>query len=448
MPPLAVLSNRPQLLYNYFKQLFAQVTNPPLDPLKEEIITSSETTIGAERNLLVPEPESCHQILLDTPIISDEELEQLRQVDQPGFQSTTLPILFNVADGEGGLETAMDGLFEAADRAIEEGYTIIILSDRGVDEKSAPIPALLAVAGLHHHLIREGTRAKVGIALESGEPREVHHFCLLIGYGVQAVNPYMAFESLADMIAEGQLTDIEYKDAIKGYIKSATKGVVKVMAKMGISTIKSYRGAQIFEAIGIKQEVVDRYFTWTDTRVEGIGLEIIAREALMRHRAAFPEIPVDNRTLDAGGHFQWRQDGEYHLFNPATVHRLQLAARTDNYKIYKDYAASINDYSRNMATLRGLLDLKFPNDPILIDEVEPVEEICKRFKSGADVLRLHQQGDARSVGDRDESYWRKRAIPVKGERIQRGIFLNPMATLKTAQLNRSPPVDSALLATI
>ena len=190
---LAVLSNRPQLLYNYFKQLFAQVTNPPLDPLKEEIITSSETTIGPERNLLVPEPESCRQIGLDTPVISDEELEQLRRVDLPGFKATTLPILFNVADGEGGLEKAMDELFEAADRAIEEGYTIIILSDRGVDEKSAPIPALLAVSGLHHHLIRRGTRTKVGIALESGEPREVHHFCLLTGYGVQAVNPYMAF---------------------------------------------------------------------------------------------------------------------------------------------------------------------------------------------------------------------------------------------------------------
>ena len=380
---LAVLSNRPQLLYNYFKQLFAQVTNPPLDPLKEEIITSSETTIGTERNLLVPEPESCRQIQLDTPVISDEELEQLRQVDQPGFKSVTLPILFNVADGEGGLEKAMDGLFEAADRAIEDGYTIIILSDRGVDEESAPIPALLAVAGLHHHLIRCGTRTKVGIALESGEPREVHHFCLLTGYGVQAVNPYMAFESLADMIAEGQLTDIEYQDAVKGYIKSATKGVVKVMAKMGISTIKSYRGAQIFEAVGIKQEVVDRYFTWTETRVEGVGLDVIAREALMRHRAAYPDIPVDNRTLDVGGHFQWRQDGEYHLFNPATIHKLQLAARTNNYEVYKDYAKLINDYSQNMATLRGLLELKFPNEPIPIDEVEPVEEICKRFKSGA-----------------------------------------------------------------
>ena len=209
------------------------------------------------------------------------------------------------------------------------------------------------------------------------------------------------------MIAEGQLTDIEYKDAVKGYIKSATKGVIKVMAKMGISTIKSYRGAQIFEAIGIKQEVVDRYFTWTETRVEGVGLDVIAREALMRHRAAFPEIPVDNRTLDVGGHFQWRQDGEYHLFNPATIHKLQLAARTDSYDIYKDYAKLINDYSRNMATLRGLLDLKFLNDPIPIDEVEPVEEICKRFKSGAMSYGSISKESARSVGDRDESYWRK-----------------------------------------
>ena len=331
----------------------------------------------------------------------------MRRVNLPGFKSITLPILFNVADGEGGLEKAMDELFTAANRAIAEGHTIIILSDRGVDANSAPIPALLAVSGLHHHLIRCGTRTKVGIALESGEPREVHHFCLLIGYGVQAVNPYMAFESLADMIAEGQLTDIGYKDAVKGYIKSATKGVVKVMAKMGISTIKSYRGAQIFEAIGIKQEVVDRYFTWTDTRVEGVGLDVIAREALMRHRAAFPEIPVDNRTLDVGGHFQWRQDGEYHLFNPATIHKLQLAARTNNYDIYKDYAKLINDYSQNMATLRGLLELKFPNEPIPIDEVEPVEEICKRFKSGGHVLRLHQQRGARGTSNRNEPYWWK-----------------------------------------
>ena len=380
--PLAVLSNKPHLLYNYFKQLFAQVTNPPLDPLKEEIITSSETTIGPERNLLDPQPESCRQIKLQTPILSDEELEQLRQIDQPGFSSITLPILFARTD-EDGLEKALEDLFLAADQAIEDGHNILILSDRGLDKDHVPIPALLAVSGLHHHLIREGARTKVGIALESGESREVHHFCLLVGYGVQAINPYMAFESLADMIQEGQLTDITYYDAVKGYIKSATKGVIKVMAKMGISTIKSYRGAQIFEAIGIKQEVVDKYFTWTDTRVEGIGLDVIAREALMRHRRAYPDIPVDNRTLDVGGQYQWRQEGEYHLFNPKTIHKLQLATRTNNYEVYKEYAELINEHSEQIGTLRGLLELKLETDPIPIEEVEPVEIIFKRFKTGA-----------------------------------------------------------------
>ena len=380
--PLAVLSNKPHLLYNYFKQLFAQVTNPPLDPLKEEIITSSETTIGPERNLLDPQPESCRQIKLQTPILSDEELEQLRQIDQPGFSSITLPILFARTD-EDGLEKALEDLFLAADQAIEDGHNILILSDRGLDKDHVPIPALLAVSGLHHHLIREGARTKVGIALESGESREVHHFCLLVGYGVQAINPYMAFESLADMIQEGQLTDIAYYDAVKGYIKSATKGVIKVMAKMGISTIKSYRGAQIFEAIGIKQEVVDKYFTWTDTRVEGIGLDVIAREALMRHRRAYPDIPVDNRTLDVGGQYQWRQEGEYHLFNPKTIHKLQLATRTNDYEVYKEYAELINEHSEQIGTLRGLLELKLETDPIPIEEVEPVEIIFKRFKTGA-----------------------------------------------------------------
>ena len=380
--PLAVLSNKPHLLYNYFKQLFAQVTNPPLDPLKEEIITSSETTIGPERNLLDPQPESCHQIKLQTPILSDEELEQLRQIDQPGFSSITLPILFARTD-EDGLEKALEDLFLAADQAIEDGHNILILSDRRLDKDHVPIPALLAASGLHHHLIREGARTKVGIALESGESREVHHFCLLVGYGVQAINPYMAFESLADMIQEGQLTDITYYDAVKGYIKSATKGVIKVMAKMGISTIKSYRGAQIFEAIGIKQEVVDKYFTWTDTRVEGIGLDVIAREALMRHRRAYPDIPVDNRTLDVGGQYQWRQEGEYHLFNPKTIHKLQLATRTNNYEVYKEYAELINEHSEQIGTLRGLLELKLETDPIPIEEVEPVEIIFKRFKTGA-----------------------------------------------------------------
>lgn len=379
--PLAVLSNKPHLLYNYFKQLFAQVTNPPLDPLKEEVITSADTTIGPERNLLKPEPESCRQIRLKTPIITNEQLEKLGKVDQEGLRATTIPMLFDAKTGD--LEKAMDDLFAAADKAIDEGYTILILSDRGVDQDHAAIPALLAMAGLHHYLIREGKRTKVGIALESGEPREVHHFCLLIGYGAQAINPYMAFESLADMIAEGQLTGISYKDAVKGYIKSATKGTIKVMAKMGISTIKSYRGAQIFEAIGIKQAVIDKYFTWTDSRVEGIGLDVIAQEALARHHKAYPEIPVNGSTLDVGGHYQWRQEGEHHLFNPLTIHKLQHAARSNDFGVYKEYAQLINDQSKNIGTLRGLLGLKFAKEPIPIEEVESVEEITKRFKSGA-----------------------------------------------------------------
>jgi len=382
--PLAVLSNRPHLLYNYFKQLFAQVTNPPLDPLKEEIVTSPETTIGQEGNLLDPTPENCRQIKLDTPILSDDEIEKLKKVNQEGLQSETLPILFTKSDDGGqSLEQAMESLFDRADEAIANGTTILILSDRNHDQSNVPIPALLAVAGLHHHLIRRGTRSQVGIALESGEPREVHHFCLLIGYGVQAINPYLAFESLADMIDQGQLTEIEYQDAVKGYIKSATKGVVKVMAKIGISTIKSYRGAQIFEAVGIKQSVIDKYFTWSESRVEGIGLDVIAEEALIRHQRAYPETPAKDQTLDVGGHYQWREDGEYHQFNPMTIHKLQLATRTDNYEVYKDYARLLNDQSEQLGTLRGLLEFKPVDNPIPITEVEPAESIFARFKTGA-----------------------------------------------------------------
>jgi len=383
--PMGVLSEKPQLLYSYFKQLFAQVTNPPLDPLKEEIITSAESTIGPERNLLNPEPESCRQITLKTPILSNEELEQLRRIDRPGLKATTIPILFPAAGDDPGkrLGEALEELFSAADQAIVDGATILILSDRGVDESHAAIPALLAVAGLHHHLIRKGDRTRVGLALESGEPREVHHFCLLIGYGVQAVNPYMAYESLADMIAEGQLTDIAYEEAVKGYIKSATKGVVKVMAKMGISTIKSYRGAQIFEAVGLGKAVIDRYFTWTDSRVGGVGLDVLATEALMRHRRGYPPIPVNGATLDVGGHYQWRDGGEHHLFNPLTIHTLQRATRTNDYEVYQNYAQLINDQSERVATLRALLEFKDDAESVPLEEVESVEEICRRFKSGA-----------------------------------------------------------------
>src|SRR5438876_2835401 len=381
--PLAVLSNKPQLLYNYFKQLFAQVTNPPIDPIREENITSTETMIGSEGTLLKPTPASCRMIKLEHPILTNEELEKLRHVDRPGFKAITLPILFKAADGAKELEAALEKLFASADRAIADGTNVLLLSDRGIDADNAPVPAMLAVAGLHHHLIRQGTRTRVGIVLESGEPREVHHFSLLIGYGCSAINPYLAFETIDDMIREGMLPNLDHKTAIKKYIKAAVKGVVKTMAKMGISTIQSYRGAQIFEAIGLNQSVIDRYFTWTPSRVEGVGLDVLAEEVLRRHQHAFPKREVNGATLDAGGQYQWRSDGEYHLFNPQTIHKLQLACRTGSYKVFQEYAQLVNHQAKNLCTLRGLLEFRWSDDPVPIEEVEPVEEIVKRFKTGA-----------------------------------------------------------------
>jgi glutamate synthase (ferredoxin) len=381
--PLAVLSNKPQLLYNYFKQLFAQVTNPPIDPIREENITSTETMVGSRGSLLQPTPQSCALIKLEHPLLTDEDLEKLRHMDRPGFKAETLPILFPAAEGATGLKNALDQLFAAADKAIAGDASILILSDRGISPESAPIPALLAVAGLHHHLIRAGTRSKVGLVLESGEPREVHHFALLIGYGCSAINPYVAYESLDDMIREGLLVNLDHKTAIKKYIKAAVKGVVKTMAKMGISTIQSYRGAQIFEAVGLNTEVVEKYFTWTPTRIEGVGLEILAEEVLSRHRHAFPERQVNGVALDPGGQYQWRDGGEYHLFNPQTIHKLQIGCRLGSYKIYQEYAELINNQAKNLCTLRGLLEFKWAEKPLPIEEVEPVEAIVKRFKTGA-----------------------------------------------------------------
>jgi glutamate synthase domain-containing protein 2/glutamate synthase domain-containing protein 1/glutamate synthase domain-containing protein 3 len=380
--PLAVLSQKPQLLYNYFKQLFAQVTNPPIDPIREEIVTSTETMVGARGNLLKPTPESCALIKLEHPILTDAQLDKLKFIDRPGFKAVTLPILFKAADGAKGLETALDNLFAAADKGIKDGCNIIIISDRGVDEQNAPIPALLATAGLHHHLIRAGTRGKIGLVLESGEPREVHHFALLIGYGCSAINPYLAYETIDDLIKEGLLLKTDHKTAIKKFIKAAIKGVVKTMAKMGISTVQSYRGAQIFEAVGLNSEVVDKYFTWTASRIQGVGLDVIAEEALSRHRRAFPPVPV-NPELEAGGQYQWRDGGEQHLFNPQTIHKLQIACRLNSEKVYREYADLLNDRSKSLCTLRGLLDFKFAENVIPLEEVESVESIVKRFKTGA-----------------------------------------------------------------
>ncbi|MDL5056312.1 glutamate synthase large subunit [Geitlerinema calcuttense] len=380
--PLAVLSDRPKLLYDYFQQLFAQVTNPPIDSIREEIVTSTETTIGSERNLLKPEPESCRLIELKTPILSNEELAKLKTIREPGFKSMTLPILFNPKEGVQGLESALEALFAAASQAIAGGVNLIILSDRGIDAENAPIPALLAVSGLHHHLIREGTRTRVGLVLESGEPREVHHYATLIGYGCGAINPYLAFATIGDAIAQGLIVNVEEKTAYKNYIKAATKGVVKVASKIGISTIQSYRGAQIFEAIGLNQSVVNRYFTWTSSRIEGADMEAIATEAILRHSHAFPDREVNGHTLDVGGEYQWRKDGEAHLFNPQTIHNLQRAVREGNYDLYKQYATLVNEQDQKRYTLRGLLQFK-TREPIPLEEVEPVETIVKRFKTGA-----------------------------------------------------------------
>ncbi|MCM3749171.1 glutamate synthase large subunit [Paenibacillus pasadenensis] len=381
--PLAVLSERPQRLYSYFKQLFAQVTNPPIDAIREEIITATGTSLGPERNLLNPEPESARQIRLESPILSNEEFAKLRHVRRPGFKSITLPIFFPADGGEKGLRQALDTMCEAADRVIAKGHNVLILSDFGSDRDNCAIPALLAVSSLHHHLIRQGTRTRVSILLESGEPREVHHFALLLGYGVSAINPYLAFESLDDMIRQGMLRGVKHEKAVKNFIKAATKGVLKILSKMGISTIQSYRGAQIFEAVGLQESVIDKYFTWTPSRIGGIGLDIIAQETLKPHNRAYAEQQGGEKELDSGGEYQWRKDGEDHLFSPQTIHTLQMASRANDYKLYKKFSNLVQGEDSKFMTLRSLLDFKKDRQPVPIEEVESIEDIMKRFKSGA-----------------------------------------------------------------
>ena len=380
--PLAVLSDKSKLLYDYFKQLFAQVTNPPIDCIREEIVTSAETTIGPERNLLKPTPESCHLIELKSPILTNEELAKLKHVAEGQFKSVTIPTLFDPKGGARGLEKAMDEICAQASRSILAGVNIIILSDRGVNKENAAIPPLLAVSGLHHHLIREGQRTRVGLVLESGEPREVHHFAVLIGYGCGAINPYLAFETLDDMIRQGLLVNVDHKAACKNYVKAATKGIVKVASKIGISTIQSYRGAQIFECVGLNQAVVDKYFTGTATRIEGAGIEGIAEEVLARHSHAFPDRQVNGHTLEVGGDYQWRKEGESHLFSPQVIHSLQKAVRTGSYETFKQYSGLVNEQGKKHFTLRGLLDFR-KRTPVPIEEVDSVDTILTRFKTGA-----------------------------------------------------------------
>ncbi len=378
--PIAVLSDKPQLLYNYFKQLFAQVTNPPIDAIREQIVTSTITYLGGERNILNPQGKNCHRIRSNSPILTNEELDKIKSIDMEGFKSVTIPILYNINE-KGGLKSALDNLFEAANIAIDNKYNILILSDKGVDKNKCPIPALLAGAGLHHHLIRMGTRMKVSIVLETGEPREVHHFAVLLGYGVNAVNPYLAYETITDM-ANNDYVSKPAAEAVEIYRKAVTKGIVKIMSKMGISTIQSYMGAQIFEALGINEAVVDRYFTGTVTRIGGIGLKHIAQEAEMRHAKAFDPL-IQTDALETGGDYKWRKDGEYHMYNPRSIYLLQKACREGNYKLFKEYAALMDDTSEKLCTIRGLLDIRTVDKPINIDEVESIDSIVKRFKTGA-----------------------------------------------------------------
>src|SRR4051812_26945956 len=389
--PIATLSGRPRLLFDYFTQLFAQVTNPPLDAIREELVTSLGTTLGPEGNLLLPTPASCRQVVLDFPVIDNDELAKIIHINQdgdlPGFQAVTVSGLYKVAGGAAALQARLDEICRHVSEAIEDGARIVVLSDRDSTAELAPIPSLLLTGAVHHHLIRDKTRTRVGLIVEAGDVREVHHVALLIGYGAAAVNPYLAMETVEDLVRAGIIdSGLDPQKAVRNYIKALGKGVLKVMSKMGISTVASYTGAQVFEAIGLSQALVNKYFTGTASRLGGVGLPAIHDEVAARHRAAYPDNPLDtaHRRLWVGGEYQWRREGEQHLFNPETVFKLQHATRTRRYEIYKEYTSAVDEQAERLMTLRGLFRLKDgERQPVPIDEVEPVSEIVKRFSTGA-----------------------------------------------------------------
>ena len=382
--PLACLSDKPQPLFNYFKQLFAQVTNPPIDPIREEMVMSLLSYIGTERNILDETPQHCHTLKLPHPILTNSHLEKLRRVSRGDMLASTLPMLFAVEEGARGLERGLDSLCRRASLAIKSGYTLLILSDRGVDQDYAPIPSLLALTAVHNHLVREETRTQVALIIESGEPREVMHFALLIGYGASAVNPYLAIETLEDMIKRGFLAPpLTFEKALLNFKKSINKGLLKTFSKMGISTLQSYRGAQVFEAIGLNKELVDKYFTGTVSRVEGVGLDVLAKEAIFKHRHAFFPAGDADTELAVGGNYHYRTRGEFHLFNPLTISKLQHAVQQQSPQTFKEYTDLIDRQNHQLCTLRGLLEIKKSDNPIPTEEVEPAKEIVKRFATGA-----------------------------------------------------------------
>ncbi|KAA0085405.1 glutamate synthase large subunit [Mycolicibacterium sp. P9-64] len=395
--PVAVLSARPRMLYDYFQQLFAQVTNPPLDAIREEVVTSLQGNVGPEGDLLNPNAESCRQIVLKQPILRNAELSKLICVDpdhevrghKHGLRAAVIRCLYPVARGGQGLKEALDDVRAKVSAAIRNGARIIVLSDRESNESLAPIPSLLSVSTVHHHLVRDRTRTQVGLVVEAGDAREVHHMAALVGFGAAAVNPYMAFESIEDMVDRGVITDISSDQAKANYVKAAGKGVLKVMSKMGISTLASYTGAQLFQAIGISQQVLDEYFTGLSCPVGGIDLDDIAADVATRHALAYLDRPDEraHRELEVGGEYQWRREGEYHLFNPDTVFKLQHSTRTGQYSVFKEYTKLVDDQSERFASLRGLLKFRTGDDafrpPVPLDEVEPATEIVKRFSTGA-----------------------------------------------------------------
>ncbi|MFL5837704.1 MAG: glutamate synthase-related protein, partial [Solirubrobacteraceae bacterium] len=382
---LAVLSDRQPPLFSYFKQLFAQVTNPPVDPIRENVVMSLRSAVGREGNLLSESPEHAHQLILQQPILRNKHLEKLRQSDHELFLARTLDITWPEEEGPDGMERRLHALCEEARKSVDAGATILILSDRNVGRERAPMPSLLAVAAVHQHLVRCGTRLRCGLVLESGEPRDIHHMATLLGFGCSGINPYLMFESLEELAEKHLLPiDLDLMEAEKRIVKAIGKGLLKTISKMGISTIQSYCGAQIFEAVGLDSALIDRHFTGTASRIAGVGIDVLAREALERHGRAYPRYRRD--LLPVGGFLQWRRDGELHVWNPDTVSLLQHAVREetgDPGQTYKEYAEKVNDESIRRAALRGLLKLKQSEAAIPLDEVEPASEIVKRFSTGA-----------------------------------------------------------------
>ena len=387
--PIAVLSSRPRLIFDYFTQLFAQVTNPPLDAIREEIVTSLSSSVGEEANLLTATPAHTRQVVLPFPVIDNDELAKLIHInqdgDQPGFAAQKFSGIYKVAEGATGLEKRINEIFNEVDLAIKNGKHLLVLSDRDSDADEAPIPSLLLLSAVHHHLIRTKKRMEIGLIVEAGDVREVHHVALLIGYGAAAVNPYLAMETVEDMVRQKRITGITPEKAVRNLVKALGKGVLKVMSKMGVSTVASYRGAQIFEAIGISNDVIDKYFTGTTSRLGGVGLDVLAQEVSKRHDVAYPFTGISpaHRQLAIGGEYQWRREGEPHLFDPETVFKLQHSTRTGQMDIFRSYTEKVNEQSKRLMTLRGLFELSKDRKPISIDEVEPIENILRRFSTGA-----------------------------------------------------------------